>query len=76
METKNSYFMQHFRHGSFDLSLSKILEQTESKRTFRIAMLSDFFYPNVGGVEGHIYQLSQCLIKRGNKVRGTIVSKI
>lgn len=31
-------------------------------------MISDFFYPNMGGVEMHLYQLSQCLIKRGNKV--------
>lgn len=31
-------------------------------------MASDFFYPNVGGVEEHIYSLSQCLIARGHKV--------
>ena len=31
-------------------------------------MVSDFFYPNTGGVESHIYQLSQCLIERGHKV--------
>ena len=31
-------------------------------------MVSDFFYPNMGGVEMHLYQLSQCLIARGNKV--------
>lgn len=35
---------------------------------YNIAMVSDFFYPNMGGVEMHLYQLSQCLIKRGNKV--------
>jgi len=33
-----------------------------------ICMVSDFFYPNMGGVESHIYQLSQCLIARGHKV--------
>ncbi|XP_013000325.1 phosphatidylinositol N-acetylglucosaminyltransferase subunit A isoform X2 [Cavia porcellus] len=33
-----------------------------------ICMVSDFFYPNMGGVESHIYQLSQCLIQRGHKV--------
>ncbi|KAG5833518.1 hypothetical protein ANANG_G00276760 [Anguilla anguilla] len=33
-----------------------------------ICMVSDFFYPNMGGVESHIYQLSQCLIERGHKV--------
>lgn len=31
-------------------------------------MVCDFFYPNVGGVESHIYQLSQCLMNRGHKV--------
>nr|CAG4636131.1 EOG090X0515 [Eubosmina coregoni]SVE69766.1 EOG090X0515 [Eubosmina coregoni] len=31
-------------------------------------MISDFFYPNLGGVESHIFTLSQCLIKLGHKV--------
>lgn len=31
-------------------------------------MVSDFFYPNVGGVEEHIFNLSQCLLQRGHKV--------
>ncbi|KAM7279516.1 hypothetical protein ACFE04_006650 [Oxalis oulophora] len=31
-------------------------------------MVSDFFYPNFGGVENHIYYLSQCLLKLGHKV--------
>ena len=31
-------------------------------------MVSDFMYPNVGGVEEHIFQLSQCLLLRGHKV--------
>ncbi|KAI7979188.1 Phosphatidylinositol N-acetylglucosaminyltransferase subunit A, partial [Camellia lanceoleosa] len=34
----------------------------------RILMVSDFFYPNFGGVESHIYYLSQCLLKLGHKV--------
>ena len=33
------------------------------------SMVSDFFYPNFGGVETHQYQLAQWLIKRGHKVR-------
>jgi len=33
-----------------------------------VCMATDFFYPNVGGVESHVYQLSQCLIARGHKV--------
>ncbi|TFY64312.1 hypothetical protein EVG20_g5987 [Dentipellis fragilis] len=32
-----------------------------------IAMICDFFHPNVGGVENHIYMLSANLIKRGHK---------
>lgn len=31
-------------------------------------MVSDFFYPAFGGVESHIYHLSQCLLERGHKV--------
>ncbi|KGG52856.1 class A phosphatidylinositol glycan [Mitosporidium daphniae] len=31
-------------------------------------MVSDFFYPNIGGVETHLYCLAQCLIARGHKV--------
>eukprot|EP00088_Acartia_fossae_P061482 TRINITY_DN7391_c0_g1_i10.p1 TRINITY_DN7391_c0_g1~~TRINITY_DN7391_c0_g1_i10.p1 ORF type:complete len:462 (-),score=36.78 TRINITY_DN7391_c0_g1_i10:305-1690(-) len=33
-----------------------------------ICMVSDFFYPSMGGVESHIWQLSQCLMSRGHKV--------
>ncbi|KAF4358469.1 hypothetical protein G4B88_020147 [Cannabis sativa] len=40
----------------------------EQKERFRILMVSDFFYPNFGGVENHIYYLAQCLIKLGHKV--------
>lgn len=31
-------------------------------------MVSDFFHPNTGGVETHIYQLSQCLMELGHTV--------
>lgn len=37
-------------------------------RKHRILMVSDFFFPNFGGVESHIYYLSQCLLKLGHKV--------
>lgn len=34
----------------------------------RVCMASDFFYPNVGGVEAHIFNLSQCLLRRNHRV--------
>ncbi|XP_066994825.2 phosphatidylinositol N-acetylglucosaminyltransferase subunit A isoform X2 [Anabrus simplex] len=34
----------------------------------KVCMVSDFFYPNMGGVEEHIFNLSQCLLIRGHKV--------
>ncbi|KAG9004719.1 hypothetical protein FRB95_005953 [Tulasnella sp. JGI-2019a] len=34
----------------------------------RIAMVSDFFHPVVGGVENHIYMLGVNLLQRGHKV--------
>lgn len=33
-----------------------------------IAFVSDFFYPNVGGVESHLYNLSQKLTLLGHKI--------
>ncbi|KNC45932.1 GlcNAc transferase [Thecamonas trahens ATCC 50062] len=38
------------------------------RETYSIAMVCDFFYPRFGGVESHLYQLSQCLLARGHKV--------
>ncbi|KAG4304493.1 hypothetical protein PORY_002203 [Pneumocystis oryctolagi] len=35
---------------------------------YNIAMVSDFFFPQPGGIESHIYQLSQKLLDRGHKV--------
>ena len=32
------------------------------------SMVCDFFNPNTGGVESHIYLLSTCLVKRGHRV--------
>ncbi|CAG0882239.1 unnamed protein product [Darwinula stevensoni] len=43
-------------------------EDQKRLRRLNICMVSDFFYPNIGGVEAHIYQLSQCLIDRGHRV--------
>ncbi|XP_015586477.1 N-acetylglucosaminyl-phosphatidylinositol biosynthetic protein isoform X2 [Cephus cinctus] len=39
-----------------------------SRGKHKICMVSDFFYPNMGGVEEHIFNLSQCLLGRGHKV--------
>lgn len=33
-----------------------------------VAMVSDFFYTNIGGVESHIYYLSACLVDLGYRV--------
>ena len=30
--------------------------------------MSDFFCPNTGGIETHIYYLGECLLRRGHKV--------
>ena len=35
---------------------------------YKICLVSDFFYPNMGGVESHLYQLAQCLLEKGHKV--------
>lgn len=35
---------------------------------YRVCMVCDFFYPRLGGVEMHIWSLSQCLLRRGHRV--------
>jgi phosphatidylinositol glycan class A protein len=42
----------------------------KSDRKLNIALVSDFFFPNTGGVEMHILNLAYCLIERGHKVIG------
>eukprot|EP00924_Labyrinthula_sp_SR-Ha-C_P009261 maker-scaffold_2-snap-gene-18.0-mRNA-1 protein AED:0.02 eAED:0.02 QI:92/1/1/1/1/1/3/45/491 len=37
-------------------------------KRLRIALVSDFFYPRVGGVEMHIWSLAQCLLRLGHHV--------
>ena len=39
-------------------------------------LLSDFFFPNVGGVERHMYMIGQHLIRRGHKVRTTTLTQV
>jgi len=40
----------------------------ESDEKLRIALVSDFFIPQLGGVEMHMYNVAQCLMKKGHKV--------
>jgi len=38
------------------------------RRRLNIALVSDFFVPNLGGVEMHMYNVAQCLIEMGHKI--------
>ena len=38
------------------------------RRRLRVLMASDFFLPDAGGVECHVYALSQALLARGHSV--------
>ncbi|CAN0478576.1 unnamed protein product [Scytosiphon promiscuus] len=40
----------------------------KKKRRYRVCMVCYFFYPRLGGVEMHIWSLSQCLLRRGHRV--------
>jgi glycosyltransferase involved in cell wall biosynthesis len=41
---------------------------TKSRARYNICLVSDFFYPRMGGVEMHQYFLAQGLLHRGHKV--------
>jgi phosphatidylinositol N-acetylglucosaminyltransferase subunit A len=43
-------------------------DKMQKQRSHRIAMVCDFFYPLLGGVENHIYSLSQHLMQQGHNV--------
>ncbi|RXK38560.1 phosphatidylinositol glycan, class A [Tremella mesenterica] len=43
-------------------------ESKSVENKLSIAMISDFFHPVVGGVEGHIYSLGVELMRRGHRV--------
>ena len=58
------------RHLPNAPNLQVLEAQTGASERLRIAMVSDFFLPNLGGIEMHIYQLAQCLLTRGHKVPG------
>uniref|UniRef100_A0A3B4AA21 phosphatidylinositol N-acetylglucosaminyltransferase n=1 Tax=Periophthalmus magnuspinnatus TaxID=409849 RepID=A0A3B4AA21_9GOBI len=60
---------KHSKQGHIHYRKQSVKCQTVSDiKKHNICMVSDFFYPNMGGVESHIYQLSQCLIAMGHKV--------
>ena len=59
--------------GAMGIDESEAAEE-RPRRRHCVLMVSDFFYPNCGGVEGHIYQLSQCLLQRGQQVHLTGLS--
>jgi phosphatidylinositol glycan class A protein len=48
--------------------ISDKINTSIAKKKLTIGMISDFFYPRLGGVEISIYQLSCSLIRRGVKV--------
>ena len=54
---------QHDQHQQNNDSLYSM-----GRKCHRIAMVCDFFYPRLGGVEMHIWSLAQHLIRLGNKV--------
>jgi phosphatidylinositol glycan class A protein len=47
---------------------TKDRSEDAGQRRYRIAMVCDFFYPRLGGVEMHIWSLSQHLLRLGHKV--------
>lgn len=51
-----------------DDSRERAIASRTATMPYNIAMVSDFFFPQPGGVESHIYQLSTKLIDRGHKV--------
>lgn len=44
------------------------MHPTDTRAHSTVSMICDFFYPNMGGVENHVYYLSECLLRLGHKV--------
>lgn len=44
------------------------MSAVDRKRKYAVCIVSDYFYPNVGGVENHIHAVAACLALRGHKV--------
>ena len=45
----------------------------EANGKISVALVSDFFYPSLGGVEVHIKQMSQILLNMKNRIKKVIV---
>lgn len=46
----------------------RLPERVQQRQRHCVALVSDFFYPRLGGVENHIWSLAQELLKLGHKV--------
>lgn len=68
LSIEDSFISLYHHHLRLHHFTGPTLNAMDEQQRHRILMVSDFFYPNFGGVESHIYYLSQCLIKRGHKV--------
>ncbi|GAA6027252.1 hypothetical protein JCM8097_002527 [Rhodosporidiobolus ruineniae] len=51
-----------------DHGLARSPQPSSSRPPLNIALISDYFFPKVGGVESHIYSLAQSLAKRNHRV--------
>ena len=43
-------------------------QHPKQKQKHRVALVCNFFYPRLGGVEMHIWSLANCLLRLGHKV--------
>ena len=48
--------------------IAQLSQLSSRKKKLSVCLVCDFFYPRLGGVEVHVYQLSVALIRRGCKV--------
>ena len=51
-----------------DLKKTTSSKNNTISKKLTVCLVCDFFYPRLGGVEVHVYQLSASLIRRGCKV--------
>lgn len=45
------------------------MEATNNNKKYKVAIISDYFMPRLGGIESHVKDLAHNLTKKGNKVR-------